>query len=182
MYATRITQIDRYTFRQVFVATLVVTGGVVALIWLIQSLRFVELVVNRGLSLGVFLRLTGLLIPGFVAVILPITCFVVVQFVYQRLAGDRELTVMRGRRPVAAGPGPRRRCCVTAMAVGAGYALNIWLVPVSPTAFRRIPVRNPQPHGRLPAAGGRLHPDYRRSDGLYPFARAGRHVAGHTGR
>ena len=67
-----------------------VTGGLVALIWLTQSLRFVELVVNRGLSLGVFFHLTGLLIPNFVAVILPITTFVVVQFVYQRLAGDRE--------------------------------------------------------------------------------------------
>ena len=71
------------------------TSGLTALIWLTQSLRFVELVVNHGLSFVVFLRLTGLLIPSFVAVILPITTFVVVQFVYQRLAGDRELTVMR---------------------------------------------------------------------------------------
>ena len=77
------------------VALVAVTIGLVALIWLTQSLRLVELVVNRGLSLGVFLQLTGLLIPNFVAVILPITTFVVVQFVYQRLAGDRELTVMR---------------------------------------------------------------------------------------
>ena len=43
----------------------------VALIWLTQSLRFVELVVNRGLSFSVFLELTSLLVPGFVAVILP---------------------------------------------------------------------------------------------------------------
>ena len=38
----------------------------------------------------VFVELTGLLIPSFVAVILPITTFVVVQFVYQRLSGDRD--------------------------------------------------------------------------------------------
>jgi lipopolysaccharide export system permease protein len=137
MYATRITQIDRYTFRQVFVATLVVTGGVVALTWLMQSLRFVELVVNRGLSIGVFLRLTGLLIPGFVSVILPITCFVAVLFTYQRLAGDRELTVMRaaGLSPLAIA---RAGLLVTAIAVGAGYALTLWLVPTSQTAFREF--------------------------------------------
>ena len=76
-----------------------------ALIWLTQSLRFVELVVNRGLSLRVFLQLTGLLIPNFVAVILPITTFVVVQFIYQRLAGDRELTVMRAAGLSPLGPG-----------------------------------------------------------------------------
>ena len=90
-----ITRLDRYMFRQLALALIAVTGGLTALIWLVQSLRFVELVVNHGLSLGVFMQLTGLLIPSFVAVILPITTFVVVQFIYQRLAGDREITVMR---------------------------------------------------------------------------------------
>src|SRR5277367_6295435 len=90
-----LTRLDRYILRQLLVALIAVTTALVALIWLTQSLRFVELVVNRGLSLRVFLQLTGLLIPNFVAVILPITTFVVVHFVYQRLSGDRELTVMR---------------------------------------------------------------------------------------
>ena len=54
-----ISRLDRYVFRQLFVALLVVTLGLVALIWLTQSLRFVELVVNRGLSFTVFLKLTG---------------------------------------------------------------------------------------------------------------------------
>ena len=89
------TRLDRYIFKQVLTALIAVTVALVALIWLTQSLRFVELIVNRGLSPFVFLRLTVLLIPSFIAVILPITTFVVVQFVYQRLAGDRELTVMR---------------------------------------------------------------------------------------
>ena len=65
------------------VALIAATTALVALIWLTQSLRFVELVVNRGLSMRVFFQLTGLLIPNFVAVILPITLFVVVQFVYR---------------------------------------------------------------------------------------------------
>ena len=131
------TQIDRYVFRQLTVALIAVTGGLVALIWLTQSLRFVELVVNRGLSIGVFLQLTGLLIPNFIAVILPITTFVVVQFVYQRLAGDRELTVMR-----AAGLSPimlaRPALGVVLLVVAACYVLNIWIVPVSYTNFREF--------------------------------------------
>jgi lipopolysaccharide export system permease protein len=101
-YATA-RRIDRYVLRQLLVALVAVSGALVALIWLTQSLRFVELVVNRGLSFRVFFQLTSLLIPNFVAVILPITTFVVVQFVYQRLAGDRELTVLRaaGLSPLA---------------------------------------------------------------------------------
>ena len=137
------TQIDRYILRQLFVALVAVTTGLVALIWLTQSLRFVELVINRGLSLEVFLTLTGLLIPNFVAVILPITTFVVVQFVYQRLSGDRELTVMRaaGLSPVALS----RPALVLAMfSLGCCYVLNVWVVPTSYTAFReyQFEIRN----------------------------------------
>ncbi len=131
----RITRLDRYIFRQLFAALLIVTLGLVALIWLTQSLRFVELVVNRGLSFTVFLKLTGLLIPGFIAVILPITCFVVVQFVYQRLSADRELTVMRaaGLSPIALA---RPALAVAAVTMAMHFALNLWLVPASATSFR----------------------------------------------
>src|SRR5690348_8885526 len=132
-----ITRIDRYIFRQLALALVAVTGGLTALVWLIQSLRFVELVVNHGLSLVVFLELTGLLVPSFIAVILPITTFVIVQFVYQRLAGDREITVMRG-----AGLSPfqlsRPALVLAILAVGLGYILNLWLVPASLASFRQF--------------------------------------------
>jgi len=136
MHALWVTRIDRYMLRQLGFALFAVTAGLVALIWLTQSLRFVEMVVNRGLSIGVFLRLTGLLIPNFVAVILPITTFVVVQFVYQRLAGDRELTVMRaaGLSPLAlARPALALGCMVAAI----GFLLNLWVVPASFSEFRQ---------------------------------------------
>lgn len=130
-----ITRLDRYIFRQLSLALIAVTGGLTALIWLVQSLRFVELVVNHGLSLGVFLELTGLLTPSFIAIILPITTFVVVQFIYQRLAGDREITVMR-----AAGLSPfalsRPAIVLALLAVGCGYMLNLWIVPDSLASFR----------------------------------------------
>jgi lipopolysaccharide export system permease protein len=130
-----VTRIDRYIFRQLFWSLLAVTCGLAALIWLTQSLRFVELVVNHGLSIGVFMELTGLLIPSFIAVILPITTFVVIQFIYQRLAGDRELTVMRsaGLSQFALS---RPGLIVILFAVAMGYVLNLWLVPSSLTAFR----------------------------------------------
>ncbi len=138
-----ITRLDRYVFRQLLVALLAATTALVALIWLTQSLRFVELVVNRGLSLWVFLRLTGLLIPNFVAVILPITTFVVVQFVYTRLSGDRELTVMRaaGMSPLALA---RPALALALLVVASCYVLNISVVPTSYAAFReyQFQIRN----------------------------------------
>jgi len=132
-----ITRLDVYIFRQLLLALIAVAGGLTALIWLTQSLRFVELVVNHGLSFMVFLRLTGLLIPSFFAVILPITTYVVIQFIYQRLAGDRELTVMR-----AAGLSPfalaRPALVVALLAVAGGYVLNLWIVPISLQSFREF--------------------------------------------
>jgi lipopolysaccharide export system permease protein len=130
-----VTSLDRYILRQLLFALIAVTTALVALIWLTQSLRFVELVVNRGLSMRVFISLTGLLVPGFIAVILPITTFVVVQFVYQRLSGDRELTVMRGAglsQWALARPG----LMLGGIALAASTILNIWIVPASNTAFR----------------------------------------------
>lgn len=122
-------------FRQLLLALVVVTGGLTALVWLTQSLRFVELVINRGLSFAVFLHLTGLLIPSFLVVILPITTYVVVQFVYHRLSGDRELTVMRavGLSPLALA---RPALVVAVIAVIGGYALSLWLVPATLFQFR----------------------------------------------
>ena len=131
------TRLDRYIFRQLFWALIAVTAGLTALIWLTQSLRFVELVVNRGLSMLVFMHLTGLLIPSFIAVILPITTYVVIQFIYHRLAGDREVTVMR-----AAGLSPwalaRPALAVAVLAMLAGYWLNLEVVPRTLASFREF--------------------------------------------
>ena len=131
----RLTRVDRYILRQLLGSLVAVTGALVALIWLTQSLRLVELVVNRGLSLRVFLQLSGLLVPNFIAVILPITTFVVVLFVYQRLSGDRELTVLRGAG-LSQFSLARPALMLAAISTAAGYLLNLWLVPLSSEAFK----------------------------------------------
>jgi lipopolysaccharide export system permease protein len=130
------TRIDRYIFRQLALALIAVTCGLAALVWLTQSLRFIELILDRGLSLGVFLELTGLLLPSFFAVILPVTTFVVVLFVYVRLGVDRELVVLR-----AAGLSQTRlaRPAILLALISTALVLwlNVWLVPISHAAFRQ---------------------------------------------
>jgi lipopolysaccharide export system permease protein len=137
------TRLDTYIFRQLAGALLAVTIGLAALVWLTQSLRFIELVLDRGLSFWVFIKLTGLLLPSFFAVILPITTFVVALFTYVRLSADRELVVMR-----AAGLSQWRlaRPAIALAAISAllCYALNLWMVPASQAAFRawQFEIRN----------------------------------------
>jgi lipopolysaccharide export system permease protein len=128
-------RIDRYIFGQLLLALVLVTTGLVALIWLTQSLRYIQIIVSHGLSPFVFLKLTSLLVPMFVATILPITCFIVVLFVYARLGGDRELTVMRatGLSDLALAK-PALALGLAATVIG--YALTLGLVPASLSAFR----------------------------------------------
>ena len=135
-FKNNVPTLDRYVFHQLILALIASTGGLAALIWLMQSLHFVSLVVDRGLSLRVFIELTSLLIPFFVAVVLPITTFVVSLFVYQRLAGDRELTVMRaaGRSPFALAK-PGLACALVSTFLG--FLLNLWIVPNASHAFRQ---------------------------------------------
>ena len=129
------TRLDRYLFRQLGLTLLAVTIGLAALVWLTQSLRFIELVLDRGLSLAVFVELTSLLLPNFFSVILPITTFVVTLFTYVRLNSDRELVVMR-----AAGLSDwrlsRPALLLAGLATGLCLLLQTWLVPVSHAAFR----------------------------------------------
>jgi lipopolysaccharide export system permease protein len=136
-------RIDRYIISQLSLALVLVTTGLVALIWLTQSLRFIQIIVDHGLSPFVFVKLTALLVPSFLATILPITCFIVVLFIYTRMGGDRELTIMRGiglsdvtlARPALG---------VAAAAMLLCYVLNLGLVPASLAAFRnyQFEIRN----------------------------------------
>lgn len=127
---------ERYMLRQLIFALIALTGGAVALIWLTQSLHFVSMVVQHGLSLGAFLHLTSLMLPTLIGVILPISTFLVILFVYHKLSGDRELTVMR-----AAGLSPlqlaRPGLLCALMATALAYVLSLWLSPASYHAFHR---------------------------------------------
>lgn len=136
-------RIDVYIARQLGLSLIAVTVGLAALVWLTQSLRFIELVLDRGLSIWVFLELTGLLLPSFFGVILPITAFVVTLFTYVRLSSDRELVVMR-----AAGLSnwqlAKPAMGIAALATAVCFILNIWITPASHEAFRewQFEIRN----------------------------------------
>ncbi|MCZ6847763.1 MAG: LptF/LptG family permease, partial [Alphaproteobacteria bacterium] len=74
----------RYMLRQLlwplFFAVLVVSG----IIWMSQSLRFVDLVLNRGLPAYNMFHLAFLVLPMFTSVFLPIILFGVVVFAYTK--------------------------------------------------------------------------------------------------
>ncbi|MDA1088891.1 MAG: LPS export ABC transporter permease LptF [Proteobacteria bacterium] len=127
----------KYILRQLIVGMILVTSGLTGIIWLSQSLRFIEMIVNRGLSGGMFVYLTVLLLPNFLVIVLPIALFTVIVFTYSKLITDRELVVMR-----AAGLSQfalAKPALILALIVMVfGYALNLQLVPQSYKKFREM--------------------------------------------
>ena len=87
--------ITRYILRQALAIMLFVAVSFTAAVWLVQSLRLIDLIVNRGLSLGLFLYLAILILPRFIDVVLPIAVFIAILFTYNRLMSESELIVMR---------------------------------------------------------------------------------------
>jgi len=89
------TSLERYILRQCFGVMIFVTAALSAAIWLAQSLRLIDLIVNRGLAIEVFLYLALLILPRFLDIVLPIGVFIAVLFTFNRLTAESELVVMR---------------------------------------------------------------------------------------
>src|SRR5947208_9636056 len=87
--------LDRYILRQCLGIMVFVTAVLTVTVWLAQSLRLVDLIVNRGLSAEIFAFLALLILPRFLDIVLPIGVFIAVLFVFNRLTSESELVVMR---------------------------------------------------------------------------------------
>ena len=129
--------ITRYILNQLLVAALFITLGLTLAILLSQSLRWIGYIVNRGLPVSTFLYFIGLLLPSFLAVILPIAAFCAVLFVYYKLIMDSEMVVLR-----AAGLSPlqiaRPAIILAGFVTLAVCSITLYLLPVSYGAFKQL--------------------------------------------
>ncbi len=87
--------LNHYIFKQVLGMTFVVALILCVTVTLLQSVRLIDLIVQKGIGLDDFILLTGLMVPRLLAFILPLTIFIAVIACYRRLSADSELTVMR---------------------------------------------------------------------------------------
>lgn len=87
--------INLYLFRQLSFASIGITLALTAAIWLTQSLRFLDFIVNRGIGLGTFIKFILLLLPDLISIILPIGTLIGVLFVFNRLYVDSEWVVFK---------------------------------------------------------------------------------------
>ncbi|NQW10853.1 MAG: LPS export ABC transporter permease LptF [Alphaproteobacteria bacterium] len=130
-------RITRYLIHQILLAMVFIVVSMTCVIWLSQSLRFVDLIVNRGLPIPTFVFLTVMLMPTWLSIVLPIASFAATLFVYNKMTNDREMVVMS-----AAGLSPMRLArpalLVAVATTGLCYLMTLYLVPMSYRAFKEL--------------------------------------------
>lgn len=70
--------------------SLVLTG----VVWLSRSLKYIDLIINKGLSLSSYFWFVSLIAPKILALLLPLISFATIIYAYQKLKADSELIVM----------------------------------------------------------------------------------------
>lgn len=129
--------ITRYILGQLVTATIFVTLALTFAIWLTQSLRLIDYIVNRGLPASTFLTFVGLLLPSFLGVVLPVAAFVAALFIYHKLATDSEMVVMR-----AAGLSQlqlaRPAIILGVLVTIAVYSISLYFLPISFRNFKDL--------------------------------------------
>ncbi len=151
------TTLTRYIVTQAGLATVLAGAGLLALIWLLQSLRFLDYLVNKGLGVGVFLEITTLLIPRLMVVIVPLACLAGAVFMCRKLQDDHETTALQasGIRPyVALVP----LLGVAAVASAVLLVLMLWLLPLATTAFKDLQTDVRLRQGQLLLETGTFNP------------------------
>lgn len=126
-----------YIMKHLTIATVLITLTLTSIIWLTQALRFIDFIVDRGISFVSFLELTTLLVPSLLLFVLPFALLLAVLFVYYRLMMDSELLVLSGAglsKLQIALPAINVALVVSMIS----YIISLYLLPVSYHEFKNM--------------------------------------------
>ncbi|HEY1708625.1 MAG TPA: LptF/LptG family permease, partial [Rhizomicrobium sp.] len=87
-------RLSNYVLSQLAGPTALFALLMTTVVWLTQSLRLLDLVINRGQSAATFAYLTLLILPSLLVIILPIAFFAGTLYALNKLSTDSELVVM----------------------------------------------------------------------------------------
>lgn len=129
--------LTRYIFGQLFFTVLVTTLMLTCIMWLAQSLRYIDFVANKGAPILLFCEMIFYLLPNLIVIIAPIAVLIGVLFIYNKLIADHELIVMQasgmGHWQLAK-PAVLMACLVTILL----YTFTLYFLPLSFRKYRDI--------------------------------------------
>ncbi len=139
--------LNKYILKQLIVSFLLILLGLTMLVWLTQSLRMIDMIVTKGVSVRIFLQMTLLVLPNFLQILSPLALFAVVLFIFSRMQSDKELMVMQ-----AVGLSNKQIMipvmCLALVLTGFGYLMTFNLIPASYAKLNELKwqVRNDLSH------------------------------------
>lgn len=130
---------NSYIIQNLFGPLLLIVFTLTGIIWLTQSLRFIDFIVNRGLSIASFVYLSSLLLPTLLSIVLPLALFCAVIFIYNKLIMESELVVLKSVGISRFG------LAKPALTVGLvttifSYLVSLYLLPASYREFKDMQV------------------------------------------
>ncbi len=121
---------NRYITKGLLSICLLVALVLTSIIWLTQSLRLLELIVNSSAPFSLFFKMIVFSLPKFMEVICPVAVMTSVIFIYNRMISDNELIIMR-----SAGISPlvlsRPAITISAGVTAILLIMSTWLSPVA---------------------------------------------------
>lgn len=87
-------RIDRYILRELAKPFMFFVIVFTAIIWLTQSLRIVETVLNSGQTAGIFIEFIALLLPAVFSIVLPLAAFGATLYAINKLFSESELVAL----------------------------------------------------------------------------------------
>ncbi|RCL80071.1 MAG: LptF/LptG family permease [SAR116 cluster bacterium] len=88
-------QLNKYFFSNIMGIWLIILSCLMAVIWLNQSLRILDVVITQGASFADFLRFSFLAAPLWLIVTVPLSAFIAILWTLHRFLSDREIVVMQ---------------------------------------------------------------------------------------
>lgn len=128
---------DKYLLKNLGLATVFITVTLAFIIFLTQSLRFLEIVINAGNAGYAFWTLTALALPRFLEVILPLSIMAATLFLYNKFTLDSELIAMRavGHSHISlAKPALLISSCVALLLL----IITMWVAPLSADKMHKL--------------------------------------------
>ncbi len=132
-------QLSRYIFGQLFFTVLAATTVLTCIMWLAQSLRYIDYIANKGVPILLFLKMILFLLPNLFVIVVPIAILIGVLFIYNKLITDHELVVMQ-----ASGVGywqlAKPAITMATFFTVILYGFTLYFLPLSFTEYRNIVV------------------------------------------
>lgn len=126
--------LDRYILRQCFTPFLVALAIVTVIVWMTQTLQRADILVEYSQGFGVFARLSILIIPSLLTVVIPFSLFCAALYAMQRLHSDSEIAVM-----FAAGVSRLRIAAPLLLIASAAMAATLWInLDLMPASYRML--------------------------------------------